>query len=116
VVILDLMLSGMSGLELLRQRRSQADHAAVAILSARGEEEDRLVGLETGADDHVVKPFSLREVVLRVEALLRRRSGSPARSWSAVVSEPGSQTPPATTSTPSMWPPKTWPDAKSSRR
>jgi DNA-binding response OmpR family regulator len=72
VVILDLMLPGMSGLELLRRRRGQADHAAVIILSARGEEEDRLVGLETGADDYVVKPFSPREVVLRVEALLRR--------------------------------------------
>jgi DNA-binding response OmpR family regulator len=72
VVILDLMLPGMSGLELLRRRRSQADHAAVIILSARGEEEDRLVGLETGADDYVVKPFSPREVVLRVDALLRR--------------------------------------------
>ena len=49
-----------------------ADDAAVIILSARGEEEDRLIGLETGADDYVVKPFSPREVVLRVEALLRR--------------------------------------------
>jgi DNA-binding response OmpR family regulator len=72
VVVLDLMLPGMSGLELLRRRRSLADGAAVIILSARGEEEDRLVGLETGADDYVVKPFSPREVVLRVEALLRR--------------------------------------------
>jgi DNA-binding response OmpR family regulator len=72
VVILDLMLPGMSGLELLRRRRELADRAAVIILSARGEEEDRLVGLETGADDYVVKPFSPREVVLRVEALLRR--------------------------------------------
>jgi DNA-binding response OmpR family regulator len=72
VVVLDLMLPGMSGLELLRRRRNLADEAAVIILSARGEEEDRLVGLETGADDYVVKPFSPREVVLRVEALLRR--------------------------------------------
>lgn len=72
VVVLDLMLPGMSGLELLRRRRGSADQAGVIILSARGEEEDRLVGLETGADDYVVKPFSPREVVLRVEALLRR--------------------------------------------
>ena len=72
VVILDLMLPGTSGLELLRRRRAEADQAAVIILSARGEEEDRLIGLETGADDYVVKPFSPREVVLRVEALLRR--------------------------------------------
>jgi DNA-binding response OmpR family regulator len=72
VVVLDLMLPGLSGLELLRRRREVADEAAVVILSARGEEEDRLVGLETGADDYVVKPFSPREVVLRIEALLRR--------------------------------------------
>jgi DNA-binding response OmpR family regulator len=72
VVILDLMLPGFSGLEILRRRRRTGDHAAVIVLSARGEEEDRLVGLETGADDYVVKPFSPREVVLRVEALMRR--------------------------------------------
>jgi DNA-binding response OmpR family regulator len=72
VVILDIMLPSVSGLEILRRRRNAGDHAAVIIVSARGEEEDRLVGLETGADDYVVKPFSPREVVLRVEALLRR--------------------------------------------
>jgi DNA-binding response OmpR family regulator len=72
VVILDIMLPGVSGLELLRRRRRVGDDAAVIMLSARGEEEDRLIGLETGADDYVVKPFSPREVVLRVEALLRR--------------------------------------------
>jgi len=72
VVILDIMLPGLSGLELLRRRRRTGDHACVIMLSARGEESDRLMGLETGADDYVVKPFSPREVVLRVEALLRR--------------------------------------------
>ncbi len=72
VAILDIMLPGLSGLEVLRRRRRADDPAAVIMLSARGEEEDRLIGLETGADDYVVKPFSPREVVLRVEALLRR--------------------------------------------
>jgi len=72
VVVLDIMLPGLSGLEVLRRRRRSGDHARVIVLSARGEEEDRLIGLETGADDYVVKPFSPREVVLRVEALLRR--------------------------------------------
>ncbi len=72
VVILDIMLPGLSGLEVLRRRRQHGDDTAVIMLSARGEEEDRLVGLEMGADDYVVKPFSPREVVLRVEALLRR--------------------------------------------
>ena len=72
VVVLDIMLPGMSGLEVLRRRRSAGDPAAVIVLSARGEEEDRVVGFETGADDYVIKPFSPREIVLRVEALLRR--------------------------------------------
>jgi DNA-binding response OmpR family regulator len=72
VVILDVMLPGMSGLEVLQRRRADDDGAAVIILSARGEEDDRLLGLEVGADDYVVKPFSPREAVLRVQALLRR--------------------------------------------
>lgn len=72
VVVLDLMLPGMSGLEVLQRRRAEDDSAAVIILSARGDEEDRLLGLEVGADDYVVKPFSPREAVLRVQALLRR--------------------------------------------
>ena len=72
VVVLDLMLPGLAGLEVLRRRRQADDRAGVIILSARGEEEDRLLGLETGADDYLVKPFSPRELVLRVAALLRR--------------------------------------------
>ena len=72
VVILDIMLPLMSGLEVLRRRRAEDDHAAVIVLSARGEEDDRLLGLELGADDYMVKPFSPREAVGRVEALLRR--------------------------------------------
>jgi DNA-binding response OmpR family regulator len=72
VVILDIMLPGMSGLDVLRRRRADDDGAAVIILSARGDEQDRLLGLEVGADDYVVKPFSPREAVLRVQALLRR--------------------------------------------
>ena len=72
VVILDVMLPGLSGLEVLQRRRADDDVAAVIILSARGEEDDRLLGLEMGADDYMVKPFSPRETVLRVQALLRR--------------------------------------------
>lgn len=72
VVLLDVMLPAMSGLEVLRRRRAAGDRAAVIIISARGDETDRLVGLEIGADDYVVKPLSPREIVLRVEAVLRR--------------------------------------------
>ncbi|MEP7035422.1 MAG: response regulator transcription factor [Dermatophilaceae bacterium] len=72
IVILDVMLPGLTGLEVLQRRRADDDSAAVIILSARGDEDDRLLGLELGADDYMVKPFSPREVVLRVQALLRR--------------------------------------------
>jgi len=72
VVVLDVMLPGLSGLDVLRRMRAADDSAAVIRLSARGEEEDRLVGLEVGADDYVVKPFSPRELTLRVQAMLRR--------------------------------------------
>ena len=74
LVILDLMLPGLDGLEVCRQLR-RADRFArtpVLILSARNEEADRVVGLEVGADDYVTKPFSTREVIARVRALLRR--------------------------------------------
>jgi len=72
VVVLDVMLPTLSGLEVLRRVRAHGDDAAVILLSALGEEEDRLAGLEVGADDYLVKPFSPRELVLRIEALLRR--------------------------------------------
>ena len=72
LVVLDVMLPYLSGLEVLRRRRAAADEAAVIVVSARGEEEDRVVGLEFGADDYLVKPISPRELVLRVNAVLRR--------------------------------------------
>jgi DNA-binding response OmpR family regulator len=72
VVILDIMLPGMSGLDVLRRRRADDDTAAVMILSALGDEDDRLLGLDLGADDYMVKPFSPREAVGRVQSLLRR--------------------------------------------
>ena len=72
VVILDIMLPARSGLDVLRRRRADDDTAAVMILSALGDEDDRLLGLDLGADDYMVKPFSPREAVGRVQALLRR--------------------------------------------
>lgn len=74
IVILDLMLPGMDGLDVCRELKRSAETSPIAVimLTARGEEVDRIVGLELGADDYVVKPFSPREVVLRIRAVLRR--------------------------------------------
>jgi two-component system response regulator ResD len=71
LVVLDLMLPKVSGLEVCRRIQAD-DRVPVVMLTARGEEEDRIVGLGLGADDYVVKPFSLRELAARVEAVLRR--------------------------------------------
>jgi DNA-binding response OmpR family regulator len=73
LVILDWMLPGLDGLEVLRRIR-QASAVPVLMLTARGEEMDRVVGLEVGADDYLTKPFSMRELIARVRALLRRLS------------------------------------------
>jgi two-component system phosphate regulon response regulator PhoB len=74
IVLLDWMVEGLSGIEVCRRLRRMPDTANVPIimLTARGEEEDRVRGLETGADDYVTKPFSPRELVARVGAVLRR--------------------------------------------
>src|SRR5581483_9829070 len=72
LVVLDWMLPGLDGLEVLRRLR-QTSPAPVLMLTARAEEVDRVVGLEVGADDYLTKPFSLRELVARVRALLRRQ-------------------------------------------
>jgi DNA-binding response OmpR family regulator len=73
LVILDVMLPGPSGLELLRELRQRDADTPVLLLTARGEEGDKVLGLELGADDYVTKPFSLRELLARVKAMLRRR-------------------------------------------
>jgi two-component system, OmpR family, alkaline phosphatase synthesis response regulator PhoP len=72
VAVLDWMLPGQSGLDLTRLARAAYPNLPLLLLTARGSEEDRAHGLKLGADDYVVKPFSPREVVARVEALLRR--------------------------------------------
>src|SRR4051794_3164423 len=72
VVVLDLMLPGVGGLEVCRRLRRDHPRLPVVMLTALGEEEDRILGLEVGADDYVTKPFSPRELVLRVQAILRR--------------------------------------------
>jgi two-component system phosphate regulon response regulator PhoB len=79
LVLLDLMLPDMSGTEVCRQLKSdpRTRHVPVVMLTAKGEEVDRVVGFELGADDYVTKPFSVRELVLRLKAVLRR--AGPAR-------------------------------------
>jgi len=72
LVVLDLMLPGIDGLEVCRRLRADRPDLPVVMLTARGEEEDRIAGLEVGADDYVVKPFSPRELALRVRSVLRR--------------------------------------------
>lgn len=77
LIVLDLMLPRMSGLHVLRNVR-QTSRVPVVIVSARGEEQDKIDGLDLGADDYLVKPFAIREMMARVRALLRRSSGEPS--------------------------------------
>jgi DNA-binding response OmpR family regulator len=81
VVLLDVMLPGLDGLEVCRRIRATPDGATtpVLMLTARGEDVDRIVGLELGADDYLAKPFNPRELLARIRALLRRAAG-PARA------------------------------------
>jgi DNA-binding response OmpR family regulator len=76
LLLLDLMLPRLDGLEVLRHVRQVRPHLPVIILTARGSEEDRVRGLTMGADDYVVKPFSARELLARIEAVLRRTQQS----------------------------------------
>lgn len=83
LLILDLTLPGMGGLEICRTVRAESD-VPMIMLTARAEEADRLVGLELGADDYVTKPFSPRELVARVKAVLRRAGGGERRQTLSV--------------------------------
>ncbi|HVX42371.1 MAG TPA: response regulator transcription factor [Mycobacteriales bacterium] len=79
LIILDLMLPGLSGLEVCRTLRARQE-TPIVMLTALGEESDRVTGLEIGADDYVTKPFSPRELALRVRSVLRRSGSAPARA------------------------------------
>src|SRR4028118_835825 len=88
LIILDVMLPKISGWEVCRALRSDPDFSTqspILMLTARGEESDKVIGLELGADDYLVKPFSMRELVARVRALLRR--AAPPTTSPADVSE-----------------------------
>jgi two-component system, OmpR family, alkaline phosphatase synthesis response regulator PhoP len=80
LIVLDLMLPGMDGYRVLRTLREEGIDTPVLILSARGEETDKVLGFQLGADDYVAKPFGLLELLARVEALVRRASGSGSRA------------------------------------
>ncbi len=79
LLILDIMLPKLSGLEVCKTLRSEGFETPIIMLTARGQEIDKVVGLELGADDYVTKPFSIREVLARVRAILRRTDGSRKR-------------------------------------
>ncbi len=84
LVVLDLMLPGLDGLEVCRRLRERDPELPIVMLTALGDEADRVVGLSLGADDYVTKPFSPRELVLRVQSVLRRA----ARSTEAETAQP----------------------------
>jgi two-component system alkaline phosphatase synthesis response regulator PhoP len=79
LVILDIMLPRLSGLEVCKTLRGEGFEAPIVMLTARGQEIDKVVGLELGADDYVTKPFSIRELLARVRAILRRSEGKKKR-------------------------------------
>jgi len=83
VVLLDLMLPGLPGLELCRELRARSD-VPIIVLTARGEEADRVMGLELGADDYLAKPFSPRELLARIRAVTRRAKGRAGPALKAV--------------------------------
>ncbi len=85
IVVLDLMMPGMDGLEVCRRLRHETPDLPVVMLTALGEESDRVMGLEVGADDYVTKPFSPRELVLRIRSVLRRTVGPVASPAAAVL-------------------------------
>lgn len=77
LLVLDLMLPGEDGLAILRRLRAAGENVPVILLTAKGDEIDRIIGLEMGADDYLPKPFNPRELVARINAVLRRKNGLP---------------------------------------
>ena len=72
-IVLDIMLPGMDGIELLKQMRKEGDHTPVLLLTARDSIEDRVTGLDIGADDYLIKPFAFEELLARIRVMLRRQ-------------------------------------------
>ena len=82
LIVLDVMLPGLSGYDICKQLRAKKFAAPILMLTAKGQEIDKVIGLDLGADDYVTKPFGVRELLARIQALLRR-SGSDASSQTA---------------------------------
>ena len=80
LLLLDLALPGMPGFEILKRVRKKRPTQPIIVLTAKGDEYDRVHGLQLGADDYVVKPFSIKELMARIEAVLRRSPGRPQRN------------------------------------
>ena len=89
LIVLDLMLPGMDGYTILKKLRAEGKDMPVLILTARGEEADKVFGFRLGADDYVTKPFSLSELLARVQAILRRAKGNDKHSNELAVEEFG---------------------------
>lgn len=83
LVVLDVMLPSMSGFEVCKTVRKKGDSTPIILLTAKGEELDKVRGLELGADDYITKPFSLRELLARIKAVLRRNNPSPSQKTSS---------------------------------
>ncbi|WP_184956759.1 response regulator transcription factor [Paractinoplanes abujensis] len=92
LVVLDVMMPGLDGLEVCRRLRHDQPDLPVVMLTALGEEADRVLGLEIGADDYVTKPFSPRELVLRIRSVLRRAGTPPAEPEPAAIFHDGDLT------------------------
>jgi len=89
LVVLDLMMPGIDGIEVCRRLRHRLPDLPVVMLTALGEEADRVLGLEVGADDYVTKPFSPRELVLRIRSVLRRAAPAAGPSSPATITDGG---------------------------
>ena len=96
LIVLDLMMPGEDGLSICRRLRSANDRTPIIMLTAKGEDVDRIVGLEVGADDYLGKPFNPRELLARIHAVLRRRPqeapGAPSATTKSSPSAPSTST------------------------
>jgi len=88
LMVLDLMLPGEDGLSICRRLRGSSENMPIIMLTAKGDEVDRIVGLEVGADDYLTKPFNPRELVARIQAVLRRRPAPPPPGAPAAAGQP----------------------------